>query len=98
MILINVPYDIIDLNIRKIYTKLYTLFLGGSKMKAKFIISGMSCGHCVKRVDNALKDLEGVTSAEVTVGEAIVEGTASIEAIKEAIDDAGYDVEKVEEI
>ncbi len=67
-------------------------------MKAKLIISGMSCGHCVKRVDNALKDLEGVTSAEVKVGEAIVEGTASIEAIKEAIDDAGYDVEKVEEI
>ncbi|WP_040214789.1 heavy-metal-associated domain-containing protein [Clostridium polynesiense] len=67
-------------------------------MKAKLIISGMSCGHCVKRVDNALKSLEGINSAEVSVGEAVIEGNVSIEQVKEAIDDAGYDVEKVEEL
>ena len=65
-------------------------------MKVKLNISGMSCGHCVKRVDNAVKALAGVTSAEVKVGEAVVEGDFSVDALKEAIDDAGYDVEGVE--
>ncbi len=65
-------------------------------MKAKLIISGMSCGHCVKRVDNTVKALAGVNNAEVKIGEAVVEGDFSVDALKDAIEDAGYDVEGVE--
>ncbi len=64
----------------------------------KVKISGMSCQHCVRRVDNALKEVPGVTSAKVSVGEADIDGTASVEAVKEAIEDAGYDIEKIEEL
>lgn len=55
-------------------------------------INGMSCGHCVKRVENALKDLEGVknanvslekSSAEVDYDESKVSPDKMIEAIKE---------------
>ena len=61
----------------------------------KVKIAGMSCQHCVKRVDNALKDVEGVVSAKVSVGEAVIDGNVSQEVIKETIEDAGYDVEEI---
>lgn len=61
----------------------------------KVKIEGMSCQHCVKRVDNALKDLEGVVSAKVSVGEAVIDGNVSEDLVKETIEDAGYDVEEI---
>lgn len=61
----------------------------------KVKIAGMSCQHCVKRVDTALKDMEGVVSAKVSVGEAVIDGNVSQEVIKETIEDAGYDVEEI---
>ena len=64
----------------------------------KVKIEGMSCQHCVKRVDNALKDLEGVISAKVSVGEAVIDGNVSEELVKETIEDAGYDVEEISAI
>lgn len=33
-------------------------------MKIALSISGMSCGHCVARVKNALSDVKGVKKAE----------------------------------
>ncbi len=64
----------------------------------KIKVEGMSCQHCVKRVDNALKDVEGVVSAKVSLGEVIVEGNVSQETLKEIIEDAGYDVEEISAI
>ena len=64
----------------------------------KVKIAGMSCQHCVKRVDNALKDLQGVVSAKVSVGEAIIDGNVSQDLVKETIEDAGYDVEEISAI
>ncbi len=60
-------------------------------------VEGMSCGHCVNAVEGALKNLEGVVSAKVSLKEkkATVEydeGKVSIEAMKEAIEDQGYEV------
>ncbi|GFZ31183.1 hypothetical protein CSC2_17090 [Clostridium zeae] len=55
-------------------------------------IEGMSCMHCVKHVENALSALEGVESFKVEVGSAVVEGNVSDEALKNAIEEEGYDV------
>jgi len=63
-------------------------------MKTTIKISGMSCMHCVAAVKGALKDLPGVKSLDVKVGEAVIETDAApdAEAIKRAIDDAGFEV------
>jgi copper chaperone len=56
-------------------------------------IEGMSCGHCVARVEKALAALPGVTVEQVTVGSARVAidpRQTSLEQIAQAIDDAGY--------
>jgi len=57
-------------------------------------IEGMSCGHCVNAVTEALKNVEGVTSVAVSLEakNAVVEGAASDAALKEAIEDIGFDV------
>ena len=69
-------------------------------MKAKITIEGMSCGHCVKHVSNALADLENVENIQVSLENktALFESKAEIadEKIKFAIEDAGYEVVKIE--
>lgn len=68
-------------------------------MVKQLSISGMSCGHCVKRVEKALSDLEGVTSVVVNLeaNNAVVDCTETIADVVfiEALDDAGYDVEAI---
>ncbi len=63
--------------------------------QATFDISGMSCGHCVKAVDKALQQTEGVTVQQVAIGSATVEFDADridVAKIAQIIDDAGYQV------
>ena len=69
-------------------------------MKKKIIIEGMSCGHCVKHVQEALEGLNGVSHVEVNLqGKyAVVEVTAEDSQLQEAIDDAGYDVISIENL
>lgn len=58
-------------------------------------IGGMSCGHCLRSVKDALTELEGVTLEEVRIGSARVsynEAQVNPEKIAEAIRDAGYTV------
>lgn len=40
--------------------------------KLTIAIDGMTCGHCVRQVDGALRRLEGVQVQAVRVGEASV--------------------------
>lgn len=65
-------------------------------MKKLVIIEGMTCGHCVKRVENALKEVAGVEKVDVILDEnkAIIEVGENIndEIIAGAVDDAGYTV------
>lgn len=56
-------------------------------------IEGMSCGHCVASVKNALDRLEGVAVERVAVGTAIVAydpAVVSPEQIAKAVTGAGY--------
>lgn len=64
----------------------------------KIKIDGMSCGHCVSHVKEALEALEGVVKVDVKLEEnaAYVEGTVSEDQVREAIDEAGYDVVGIE--
>lgn len=60
-------------------------------------VEGMSCSHCVKAVEGALGELDGVERALVDLQAGTVtveyhEGAVGIDQMKEAIEDAGYDV------
>lgn len=58
-------------------------------------IQGMSCGHCVKAVQQALAPLAGISQAEIKVGSATLafdETLVSREAIVKAIQEEGYQV------
>ncbi|NCD09683.1 MAG: heavy-metal-associated domain-containing protein [Negativicutes bacterium] len=57
-------------------------------------IEGMSCGHCKAAVEKALKAVAGVETAVVDLEkkQAFVTGNAEIEAMREAVEDAGYEV------
>ncbi|WP_139905758.1 heavy-metal-associated domain-containing protein [Clostridium thermarum] len=64
----------------------------------KVLIEGMSCGHCVRHVKEALEELKGVSKVEVDLATktATFEGDVTDAEIKAAIEDAGYDVVKIE--
>lgn len=55
-------------------------------------IDGMSCSHCVRAVDQALRDVPGVTEASVQIGSATVtsDPTVTLEQLLDAVADAGY--------
>ncbi|MEJ7813440.1 MAG: heavy-metal-associated domain-containing protein [Gemmatimonadaceae bacterium] len=56
-------------------------------------VSGMSCGHCVKAVGDALRQVAGVAVEGVTIGSATVSydpAVAGPAAISRAIVEAGY--------
>ncbi|MER1985259.1 MAG: copper chaperone CopZ [Solibacillus sp.] len=60
-------------------------------------VEGMSCGHCVKAVETAVTALAGVEKVTVMLADAKVDvafdaAQVSVEQIKAAIDDQGYDV------
>lgn len=68
-------------------------------MITKLHITGMTCGHCEMTVKNALLAVPGV-SRVVDVskdrGQAVVEGSAPIAALKSAVVEKGYEVGAVE--
>ena len=65
--------------------------------KAKINIQGMSCNHCVQSVSSALADLPSVENIQVSLEENQASfdynpQVLSLETVKEAIEDQGYDV------
>lgn len=64
-------------------------------------IEGMSCQHCVRAVDAALREVPGVAVEAVGVGSATVAldpAATSREAVADAVRDAGYEVATVEAV
>ncbi|WP_432353194.1 copper chaperone CopZ [Sporosarcina sp. A2] len=60
-------------------------------------VKGMSCGHCVKAVEDSVGKLEGVESVSVNLDAGTVQVShnpvhADSEKIQETIEDQGYDV------
>lgn len=62
-----------------------------------FNIEGMTCGGCVNSVSNALKQVAGVSDVQVSLENQTAtisfdDAQTNEQALKEAIDDTGFDV------
>jgi copper chaperone len=58
-------------------------------------VNGMSCQHCVNAIEKALKEVGASGKADLSAGSVTVEfdeAKVSLEAVKEAIEEQGYDV------
>ncbi len=58
-------------------------------------VTGMTCNHCVMHTKKALEAVSGVENAEVNLeaGAAKVTGTAKVDALINAVKEAGYSAE-----
>ena len=74
-----------------IYIKYALPKKGVTRMK-QYSVTGMSCAACSARVEKAVCAVPGVTECAVSLltNSMGVEGTASEEAILQAVQDAGY--------
>lgn len=62
-------------------------------MEKKIVIEGMMCQHCAAHVTKALSALPGVTAqVDLDSKTATVTGSAGDEALKAAVEEAGYQV------
>ena len=68
----------------------------GSKITKTISIEGMSCGHCSKRVEEALKSVKGVKSVSVSLEEKKADVVLKIdidnETLKTGVEDVGFKV------
>ena len=60
-------------------------------------IEGMHCSKCVERVNGALCELQGAKDVKVDLGRgcATLETDATVEQIKEAVEDLGFEVAEI---
>ena len=69
---------------------------GKGKIVKILNIEGMSCMHCVKKVETALNTVKGVKSVKVNLENKTAEVTLKedidIEILKKVVEDAGYEV------
>ncbi|HEY4351540.1 MAG TPA: cation transporter [Paraburkholderia sp.] len=63
-------------------------------MTIEFNVEGMTCQHCVSAVTNAIRERDAAANVQIDLatGKVAVESSASVETLKDAIDDAGYTV------
>ncbi len=69
----------------------------GGLMEKIFSVKGMMCQHCEQRVQKAVSGLDGVLSCSPSAEQAVVkvvfdEQKIQSDAIKNCIEDTGYDV------
>ena len=73
----------------------------GSKLTKTIYIEGMSCSHCQRKVEEALKKQREVKEVKVDLAnkkaELILNRDLRDDDIKEIIEDLGYEVRKIEE-
>lgn len=72
----------------------------GNKITKTIFIEGMSCGHCSKRVEEALKAVKGVKSVSVSLEEknakVVLKNDISNETLKSAVEEVGFEVTNIE--
>jgi copper chaperone CopZ len=62
--------------------------------KVTLKVDGMSCGHCVRSVEKALRSVDGVQLEQLAIGSATVSfdpTRTTIGALIDAVADAGYE-------
>jgi copper chaperone len=59
---------------------------------ATYVVTGMTCGHCVAAVTKEIEALPGVEQVEVSLdaGRAVVTGDVADDAVQAAVEEAGY--------
>ena len=66
-------------------------------MSVEIKVRGMHCNHCVEKIKRFVGEVSGVSAVRVDLDSGIVavdfESLATLEAIKEAILDSGFEVE-----
>lgn len=70
---------------------------GSKPEKALIKVAGMTCGHCKNAVEKAVRGLPGVLAAEVDLAAGTLavdfdNGKSSLDSIKKAVEEAGYQV------
>ena len=66
-------------------------------MEQRFKVSGMSCGHCVRAVTEAVHEVDhaAVVRVDLAIGMVTVQSSAEPMALETAITDAGYEVQSM---
>lgn len=71
-------------------------------MRKKVLIEGMSCQNCVRHVGEALNEIDGISNVEVKLEDKAAlldaESNELDQAIKFALDEAGYEVVGIETV
>ena len=67
--------------------------------KVKLKVTGMTCNNCLKHVETALAELEGVESVKVNLKKGIAnvkfdETVQEVDDLTTAVDQAGYQAER----
>ncbi|EPB8199642.1 heavy-metal-associated domain-containing protein [Clostridium perfringens] len=60
-------------------------------------IDGMSCSNCVRHVEAALLDVDGVDVLEVEVGRAVVDTEVDEDNLRDALEEVGYELVSIED-
>ena len=72
----------------------------GDKIRKTIFINGMSCGHCSKRVEDALKSVNGVKSVKVSLDEkkadVVLKNDIDNDVLKKTVEDVGFEVVNVQ--
>lgn len=68
--------------------------------KVTLKITGMSCAHCVNKVETALQELKGVEKAKVNLKKEVAkvkydEAVQTLNNLTEAVKEVGYEAEPV---
>ena len=65
-------------------------------MLNKYTVKGMTCDHCVRHVNTALLEVEGVKDVKVSLQEESVlvnsDANVQFETLKKAVEEAGYEL------
>lgn len=61
---------------------------------AEYVVTGMTCDHCVLSVTEEVAEVAGVTAVDVDLatGRLVVTGEAAPDAVRAAVAEAGYEV------
>jgi copper chaperone len=62
-----------------------------------YLVPGISCDHCKHAIEGEVASVSGVARVQVDVAgrTVVVDGDAPVDAVRAAIDAAGYEVESV---
>ena len=73
---------------------------GVIQMEKVMNIEGMVCGNCVKHVDKALREIEGITQVEVSLEKKMAQVQLNQDVpddvLKTAVEEAGYQVVSIQ--